>query len=317
MQQNDFDLLLTWASYKGSGHWQQWRMACLNWEQVQIDVQSERANLAWQARYALSALGHIDFEPGFWHPPNGIRWQAAPAAFAILPAQKDKPLQAILCGQRCEDLLQKLENYLGNNQIKMMPQSRGPLCIQVSVENEKELEELCSRFQIANAGVAAQRLLQALPILEAWLPLSPTASQPDVPPFESFDVETGEWEINNFNLIENNGALMRKRTPYEFNQYFFKHNDVWLRVPWQFGFCLASRACTKPLVLYHAKTRELSLRQRWMQLPALYLRCLALCSGLLPRYDKRKKSLIFGNVPPAIAYGITRRLQQRLEVIHE
>jgi len=311
MQRNDFDLLLTWASYKGSGHWQQWRTACLNWKQAQIGAQSDKTNLAWQA---FSALGHIDFEPGFRH---GVRWQAAPAAFAILPDQKDKPLQAVLCGQRCEDLLQKLENDLGTDRIKMLPQNRGPLCVQVSVENEKDLEKLCSHFQIANAGVAAQRLLQALPMLEAWLPLAPTASQPDISPFESFDVETGEWEKDNLGLIKNDGALMRKRTPYEFNQYFFKHNGAWLRIPWQFGFCLASRACTKPLVFYNAKTRELSLRQRWMQLPALYLRCLTLCSGVLPNYDKRKGSRIFENVPLTIAYGIVQRLQQRLEIINE
>jgi len=253
MQQNDFDLLLTWASYKGNGHWQQWRMACLNWKQVQIGAQSESTNLAWLARYAFGALGHVDFEPGFRHHPIGVRWQAAPAAFAILPDQKDKPLQAVLCGQRCEDLLQKLENYLGADRIKMIPQSRGPLLVQVSVETENDLEKLCGQFQIANAGVAAQRLLQALPMLEAWLSLAPTASQPDISPFESFNVETGEWEKDKFDLIENDGALMRKKTSYEFNQYFFKHHGVWLRIPWQFGFCLASRACTKPLVSYHKK----------------------------------------------------------------
>jgi len=317
MQQNDFDLFLTWASYKGNGNWQQWRMACINWKEAQIDAQSASTNLAWQARYAFDALGHVDFEPGFRHRPNGVRWQAAPAALAVLPDQKDKTVQAILCGQRCEDLLQKLKNYLGKNQIKMTPQRRGPICVHISVENENDLKKFCNQFQIANAGVAAQRLLQALPMLEAWLPLAPTAPQPDVPPFESFNAETGDWEKDKFNPIENDGALIRKRTPYEFKQYFFKHKDVWLRIPWQFGFCLASRACTKPLVLYDAKTRMLSLRQHWMQLPALYLRCLSLCSGILPNYSKSQKALIFENVPLAIARGLAHRLQQRLEITHE
>ncbi len=315
IQQNDFDLFLTWASYKGSGNWRDWRNAISNWKQDGSTEHNAVTQFAWQARYAFSALGHVDFDPGFRFQTKGITWQTAPAAFAGLPNAKPGNPVAVLCGRRCEDLLLKLRESSIGSRMKIIPQYRAPHCVQIRFKNERELDAVCKEFKIANAECASIRLLRALPPIEAWL-ANASENSFDVP-FECFNVKSGKWEKNNFAHANLENALIRKRNRFAAHHYYLKHRGKWFLLPWQYGFCLASTSSVEPLIFYDHSRRSLFLKQPWMQLPALYLRSLVLCSGLLPHYCSRRRMLIFKNIPLEIAEGLAKRLNQALEKINE
>ena len=247
----------------------------------------------------LEVLGHVDVRRDDRFQP--VEWEVSPAQLAGLSdgsflltgrwaaaSRKDFGADVVASGGR-------LHVLQGDGKVSSW------VAAGLALES---VDDLAARYDVAVAHDAAWRLLCALPALGA---LEATLAEVDVPSFtkaERFDVLSGSWLptpgvvgpgayrlAQSFRTIclwlDDEGA--RARRGRVGSVQLVKH--------------LAARAKGKVL-LAHLSTSETLVVPLGADLPGLYGRVAALCSGLPPIASPRTRSLAYLAVPHRVADGL-------------
>ncbi|MBD2580161.1 hypothetical protein [Oscillatoria sp. FACHB-1406] len=296
----NYDRLLYWLSASGSGTLESFKKACQT-----LELSEPRRILR-----RLKLLGHIESSS------NGSRWSSTPAALVRVNSAPDT-LDFLLCGQRSQELLHKLEH---ESKVVYLNQAQGdaPLCVRLQLDSLEEFPPLITSIKnqlnipIIDAGESSLKLAEILPDLIAWK--QGLRCLPGIVPslyewkrFEgrefvesSFPQQTGMYEMWDFKKDARPVQIL----------FYDSETDTWRQGDWYGLRFLALHYNNCPCIArYDATNARLAVpySQRW---PELYERALVLASGLLPSYQKTEQNLwlIYENVGQNLAHQLTQKL---------
>ena len=179
------DLLLEWASERGTGSWQQFRDAH-DWIAEAYPGDSWRPTSGFTAR-RLTTLGHIEID---WQ--HGL-WAVAPPLLTILPAAG---AHALLTGARTRALMDRLAEETVHDPCLYVTQSAqrlAPHAILIACEDETNIESLAQRLGIGYEFSVSDRLSAVLPGLRSYLALAATTPAPRDYGVARLDLQALSW----------------------------------------------------------------------------------------------------------------------------
>ena len=288
----DHDLLLRWCSERASGSLQTFRGAHEWLEGVPsaravgaAEVVSRRELWTWSLR-SLQALGHVEVD---W---VARRWDAAPPVVTTLTNGGGF---ALLCGARPGALLRRLDDLADDPDPRLrdlaaevvldlpVPQDGGPDVRFLQARATSDLRELCVLLGIELVDRAADRLLQALPTLNALLL---PGERTDLPGGVAPAHMTGLPDQLFTDVDHDPGGLGSYEIRlYDAPRYFHRAAPGRVFEAERGAVVYAELRRTDRQVLRFDPTRQLLLVPPRLRLPSLYERAATLRSGLLPRLE--------------------------------
>ncbi len=302
------DLLLEWASERGSGSWQAFREAH-EW------ALPARSRPGWETPgfsiRQMSALGHLEIAWG------AGKWAAAPPVLTLLPRAG---AHALLTGGRTRTLLQRLDEALeARGDLWALPpheQSTAPSARLIACESEVGIQELADKLEIEFTHSVSAQIAGLLPPLESYLRLARSTRGVSRFGVAKFDAE--ELFFKDADDREGPG-LYRYEMPWGLDFRLVVDDEEIYRVDLSVGTYAALARWGRSRLRYMPTSVNGELivpaPPRQAPLPTLQARCAVLCSGLAP--EKRAEVLVYVNVPRDTATAIARSLDQDLEVIGE
>jgi hypothetical protein len=293
------DLLLEWASERGSGSWRQFRDA-QEWILNAAAEDTWRPTPGFSARM-LSTLGHIEVD---W---KSARWAAAPPLLTLLPAAG---AHALLTGARTRALMERLGDASDVPSLYVSPlrQRLAPTALLIACEDETAIETLADALGISYEYSVSERLSQLLPELDSYLALAvsmPAASGYGVTRLAVDDLSWTDVESDRSPGLYCYEAY--GRSVYRLVAGLDRIYDVDLAI----GVWAALSRWGENRVQYREDAVNGTLVvPLGAPLPTLHARTAALCSGLAP--SRVTGELWYRNVPRAIASRIARSLDQSL-----
>jgi hypothetical protein len=311
------DLLLEWASETGSGSWGAFRVA---WEWIQSRDLDRRpgdpAGKAWIAGAGLASLGHLEMT---WEGAGA--WAATPPVITMLPNSGGR---ALLTGARTRALYrpgtdsreqagavaeaaQGLDVWIDD-----IPMKDGPTSVLIACEQAQDAERLAECCGIAFSYSVSDQLSAMLPPLSAYAALSHRGALPQGFPLERFDPAILMWSQYDKDEPDEPG-LYRARSYSEHVHVLVTPLGAHLRVAREHAVFEVLRWGNLAVIEYDGGLHELWLPVQ-TRLPLLHERAAVLCSGRLPRFDRRRgePGLLYVNVPPHVAERIARSLDQEI-----
>ena len=302
----DFTRLLYWISARGEGTWAQFRDAAQT-----LGVVQDRDG-ARSAVRRLILLGHVD------QSDDGARWSASPPALVRFA---DGAGGGYVAGARTPSFLSELERY---GALKESPQEyyAGPPRIEPAAAVSRDAG-IAERLGIADAGIASERLADALPSVDGWKD-SLKAVEGIIP--ASYDV-VERWEGGEFRrcgtLSLRDGRYRGESGMYRFIRandatgrtptlFFDEPSQRFLRGDW-YGLRFLSLAASGGLdaVRYSARDGALLIPES-QRLPLIYERALTLASGLLPTRAENPNWLSYPLIPLSLAETLRGKLNVNL-----
>jgi hypothetical protein len=295
------DLLLEWASERGSGSWEQFRRAH-EW------LFPAQTRPAWMTpgftSRMLATLGHLEID---W---QARRWSAAPPVLTLLPSAG---AHALLTGGRTRALTDTLEAALEEHQdlygLPPHPQELAPSAVMIACEDETHGEQLAAELGIRYEYSVSERLSEMLPALDDYLAL--TTSTPAAKGYgvASFNVQSLSWE---------DAESDARPGLYRYDVYgapvfrLVDRDDRFYDVDLPVGvYAALSRWGANQLHYLCESVNGTLIVPLGAPLPTLQARAAALCSGIAPA--RRGRTLAYRNVPQLIAERIARSLDQTLQ----
>lgn len=299
--ENRHDLLLAWASERGSGSWRQLQDA---YDWLFPSGSREDWQTAGFTTGILSTLGHLEID---WAES---RWCAAPPVLTLLPGAG---AHALLTGGRTRTLASKLQEHEGEETLALSPlppiaQAIAPSAWLVAVEDERAAAELASQLGIDYTYSVSETLSRILPTLDSFLQTSERQPPRKGYGVQKFDAMALRW--SDVDRDEEPG-LYRYDTPYR-EELRLRDIDEKLYSPVRsLGIWAALARWGENRLRYEPQevNGKLIVPHR-APLPTLHARAAALCTGLAP--EKWGQVLIYQNVPKPIAERIARSLDQSL-----
>jgi hypothetical protein len=298
------DLLLEWASERGSGSWAQFREAHA-W------VEAGRDREPWQTASLvaaqMSALGHVEID---W---RSSRWAAAPPVITLLPSAG---AHALLTGGRTRELRDRLAAELEDRGdlflLDPVEQELAPSALLIACEDERSMRSLAAALGIDASFSVASRIARILPSLGSYLELAGTTPAPYGFGVEMLDLEGFRWEDVE---EDRRPGLYRYQAPDGRRFRLVDAQGGRFDVDFAVGVYAALATANEDRRLKwfrNSLNGELQIPLR-APLPTLHARALALCSGFAP--SRRAQTLVYANVPEEIAEAVASSLGQRLEIV--
>jgi hypothetical protein len=276
-------LLLEWASYRGSGRL----------EDVPDDLLGgERA--AW-AMSDLAALGHAD------RLADG-RWRIAPPVLAGLPDHQGVSPTAVVCGARTPAILARLRDACSRASATLteVPQAARPDALIVAARTGTDLPSIAVEARLIFQRDAALTLLACLPAISSW-PRSPCEMVIGrVQDVKRFSGRRLSWVSSSLDEARASArGFFRIHREHDWVNLLKSDVDAQAEIEIsagrlavaegvkEFGWSPDSQQLHLPFALYP---------------PALLVRGLVLCSGILPARDRDARSVSFHRVPPRVAH---------------
>jgi hypothetical protein len=296
-----YELLLRWASERGSGSWTSFREAH-DWL-FNSGQQTSRPVRATTTIHAMSTLGHLetDWDEG--------RWAIAPTSITILP---NAGAHAIVTGARTLNWLGAFEEALAEGDYFSEPhqQDWGPDALFIAASDETAVEALAASLNVNYELCLSERLAKILPSLRDYLAISRSTPAAKGYGFERFNVHSHKW--------------FRSERDAQPGLYRY---DVWGRPEFRFVASDDSVYAVDQAIGVHAeiaRNGENQIRYRresvngtlsvpfGAQLPVLQARTASLCTGLMP--DLHGGEWHYPNVPEDTARAIAASLGQSLVI---
>lgn len=295
-----YNKLLYWLSATAEGNWETFARAC---KVLQLADDSHQARHIFR-RFML--LGHIECSS------NGAEWMICPAALVRTPTQTD---QGYLCGQRTPKFLDKIRAHWAIEETHQ-PNYQCPQCIEVSYTNTEESYD--DELALEIAGIAAIRLAELLPDLEAWKDMLACIDE-----LVTSHYAVEKWDGDQYApciFVEQSAesGLYRltrgeEKSAYRLVLYLDQERQRWLKGDWYGLRFLAHHSADVDFeAIYNQQTNELFIqaKQRW---PLLYERALVLASGLLPAKADNPKWLRYQGISKELAQSLAKKLGVQLE----
>lgn len=313
-----YDLLLDWASERGTGTWQEFRSA---WEWLLSTDNSRRpedpAGKAWIAGANLAALGHLEMS---W-TDNGA-WAVAPSVITMLPNSGGR---ALLTGARTRTLYRPASNGDGQSGviadiaedldiwIDDIDTRDGPTSVLIACNRPEDAARLADHCRIAYTYSVSDQLSAMLPPLAAYEALWEPGSLPQGFPVERFSSRDLRWHPHPDDEPSDAGLYVGKT--YSENVHVLAMPvGAQFRVPRDHAVYEVLRWDDINVLAYDEAAHEL-----WVptscRLPLQHERAAVLCSGQLPRFRRRENQngIFYANVQPSVARRIAASLNQELE----
>ena len=311
-----YDLLLEWASEKGSGDWEALRAA---WTWIQSVEQVLRpddpAGKAWIAGADLAALGHLEMAWG-----GAAAWAVAPPVITMLPNSGGR---ALLTGARTRalyrpgtlereqtgavaEIAETLDVWIDDVSMRT-----GPTSVLIACGKPEDAQRLADHCGIAFSYSVSDQLSAMLPALAACLPLWPPGALPQGFPVERFDPRELAWREYPGDEPREAG-LYRARTYSQHVHVLVTPTLAHLAAPREEAVFEVLRWSSLTVIEFDEASHEL-----WVpvhcRLPLLHQRAAVLCSGRLPQFQRRQHDgLRYVNVRPRVAERIANSLRQNL-----
>lgn len=267
IRQDAHDALLWWCSEGGSGGTRQFVHAC---QELGLD--------AWHAAWALSQLGHVEFD---W---RAGRFATAPAVLTTIPGV---PSRLLLCGARPTGYLDQLRVTADEHEFNVVVAEEpshqfghGPATVLIDAD-PADGQPLATASRITWAPAARRQLLSLLPTITAE-----TVGETEEPdtrfPHAPVDPHTlqvrWDWEWD-----DGRDGLWRYRTFTDPRAAYLRRNGVSLRLAAvEYGpYVLERPADSDPPVRY-LPARQVLAVDGAAPLPDLHARAACLCSGRMP-----------------------------------
>ncbi len=305
--------LLAWLSAKGSGTWSRYR-AAVDELQVSDHTNGEDEDLHenvpdsgslpvhHRLRLNLERLGHAEFFRKDFK--NG--WRVVPPVLACASNQPEAV--GILCGARTDQLLARIEDASTDLRITATNQKECPDRISIIANDQRQLQSVAESVGLHFQPEAARMLLAAVPPIDDLQLLTPAEL-----PFGA------DWEVKRFSpktlgwasatADEARSAsfgLFRFQMAFR-PQYYLRSRRKEYTIPVQVGKYIVLRKHRRRVVSYNAD-KQTFLVPVSCRPPLLVDRALTLCSGLIPRVEKRH--LKYQNVSKAIALKTAALLKE-------
>ena len=259
----------------------------------------------------LSALGHIDLtlEPSTLRPES---WAISPPTLAFIPNDK----QAIICGARCPELIQRIRDdaeAIGGN-IETTRNKVGPKLIRIhnlEITGLKDVIESTGEhlgIQLGLTESAGSKLAHLLPSLNDIAKVLPPASLSGHR-IERFDLNSAKWKSSDDVTIA--GAYRITTNPWSFA--WRSKLDKKLRAGDSRLVKYLAATEMKRTLLYYDRTRKRLVAPLGAALPGLYERAVVLCSGIPPSIHMNK--LCYESIPDDVAEAIIRRLNATISFV--
>lgn len=259
----------------------------------------------------LSALGHIDLtlEPSTLRPES---WAISPPTLAFIPNDK----QAIICGARCPELIQRIRDdaeAIGGN-IETTRNKVGPKLIRIHNLEITELKDVIEStgehlgIQLGLTESAGSKLAHLLPSLNDIAKVLPPASLSGHR-IERFDLNSAKWKSSDDVTIA--GAYRITTNPWSFA--WRSKLDKKLRAGDSRLVKYLAATEMKRTLLYYDRTRKRLVAPLGAALPGLYERAVVLCSGIPPSIHMNK--LCYESIPDDVAEAIIRRLNATISFV--
>lgn len=292
-----FDRLLAWLSVQQSGTWAQFAAACTS---LGLDALAKPGDVLGR----LQLLGHLEVSVG------GDRWAVTPPTIV-----GDVQGGWFLCGQRCDQMLERLATVLS---IERRPQLGGPTVVTLvpSAEQLATLSVTVDTLQIPLVADASRQIAAKFPTWDRWYANVRGNYRPNLAAADTVERVIAGGQTTVVRPESVNGSLSVGEGLYRLT---FHHGyttvvraycdiaGTWTRSDWYGMSYLAERSsglrafrCDGDLVV--------PLDQPW---PRLYERPLVLATGRLPSWIPGKGRLF------AAAGDIAGSLAPKLEVALE
>jgi hypothetical protein len=291
------ELLLQWASERGSGSWHEW-VSATRW-----GSDHDAGFAPQQLMRTLSTLGHLEID---WATHT---WAVAPTIITLLPNAGG---HGFLTGARTGALTRRLQGEIAEDLevfIWLQPQSDGPDACLIAADGDGELQKLAEWLGVDFEFSVSERLLTTLPDIDAML--AKRRSTPGVP-----DFGVRRWDpYRSWRLADRDDAPGL----YEY-EHAGRRELRWIsdameifRVDLPLGVYAELRRAGRceDVLKWWGKSINGDLGvPLWAPAPNLHARAAALCSGVAPL--RRGKVTLYKNVPLPFAQDLAASLGQNL-----
>lgn len=266
-RQDVHDALLWWCSEVGAGTTRHFLEVC---RELSLDP--------WQTSWALSQLGHVEFD---W---RAGRFAVAPTVLTTIP---EVPSRLLVCGARPSGLMEMLRLAADEAELNVTVAEtpchqfgEAPATVLIDAD-PADAETFALAAGIAWLPVAHQQLVELLPAVTP-----DTVGEPEEPdarfPHAPVDPDTFEarWD---WDWDDGRNGLWRYRTFIDPRAAYLRRGDSCLRLAAvEYGPYLMDRpADVEPPVRYQPASRVLAV-DGLAPLPDLQARAACLCSGRMP-----------------------------------
>lgn len=290
------DALLDALSYARTGSWQAFE-----------GMASQVSDEPWYAgdiAQTLSALGHVDLSLDLT-TARPQAWAISPAVIATLPDDT----RSVLCGRRSRSLIAMLKRELGGDiAIEEMP---GNVTVVTAEADEATCELLTvaaeeAEFILTVSLEPARQIAASLPGLATVASALRRVPRPVGMDLEIWDPTTGKWRETD--TTGEPGLYRTRRFPRRFGyRVAASHADELLVTDAVLGKWLAASEHGVSLIAYEPESRTLSCALG-AQLPGLYGRAAALCSGNPPT-PRKDGTVTYPRVPSDVASSLWASLE--------
>ncbi len=293
---NVFDRLLYYLSHTGELSWDPKFKEAIN------RLTRGRPDFAYSTYLtSLARLGHLDFDP-----ENLDRVVIAPAVL-VDTAVEDR---YVLVGSRTPKFLSEIEKRVSEmgGKFRSISEQYAPMTIVLS-----ELTE-ASFSAIESLGIHISRAFSAK--LASMLPSPKRTGFPQIETLPSdslnrFNPDTLKYEPDNHSLRDDGLYEVPQHGP---DVYVLKYGHDLRKVPRDWGEWHLMNAFSKTTgrIRYEKKSRTWGVNDKLL-VPLIVDRCATLCSGFPPK--RRGGFVCYSDVPPGIAFRLTKSLYQDWEVV--
>jgi hypothetical protein len=296
---NSFDHLLIYLSEKGRGEWNSFLQALHI-----LEIEDSPYGIARR----LCSLAHLDFD----YLRGNKAWNVTTPALAMT-FQYNQSTRAVLTGKRNPDLLKILEEQVRNQHASMrtFEQTRAPVAIEVSSENEEILALIAYQTGIRFIRQTSWAICLALPTLDSQVFQIPKDSGV-FGEVDAFDFEQLRWKRlpREEHLAIVNG-LFRYGPPFN-RGHAFCRDGAFFRAEGEAGIWWWLRELGRTALCYNSARKEL-FTPFFADLPILWARALIMASGYIP--EIRESQRVYLNIPLELARLVAEQLGQKLEAI--
>jgi hypothetical protein len=271
------DRALEWMSYRRSG-----KIG---------DLPGELIGTAGERRFVDDAvtLGHVE-----WTAPNA--WQIAPPVLAGLPRDRDSA--AVLCGARTPKLLASLAAACSAAGTRLSATDYGdrPASVMVVAASQELLADAAARAGVLLQTDAALRILACTPSVRLW-PRTPCPMvQGRVETVRRFSSSKMHWVPSTLaEAAAASAGFFRIQRDWDWVSIIKSSAKDAALIDDRAGRMAAASKCK--VVRWTADSRTLSLPAQ-LYPPGIMARGMALCSGVLPRFDRESRQIAFAGVRP-------------------
>ena len=311
------DELLLWLSARKQGTWEQFKGAAEDLHapddeaarEDDIDAEEERGRDALpvyqRLRLNFERLGHAEFFA------NGCEegWRVAPPVLAA--REHAGRWTGILCGARSRRLLARLHDAgAGKAALETEEQDGAPLVQRFAAADQSALASLAAEAGLHFQVEAPLAILCSLPAVSdralrhpQELPLGPDWH------VEQFSAAALGWSgSSREEALRAREGVFRFRFRYQWRHFLCLHGKAY-KIPGQIAKYVLLRRHRRKVLAYDGQTLTLTL-PAVCRPPLLVERALILCTGRLPSFEARAKTLTYTGIPPLAAQLAARLLCQ-------